>query len=158
MRPHHLLPLGALLLVAACKKDKPAEVPSALDVFPAIVMPPNASYVSKSGTKEALAVLLRTSLTTEAATNFYRAALRPPTWHLVSDSKDNKGAQTLYAESGGRPIWIRIWPDSEFNATFVQMTGAVAKLQADSTADSTVGQPANQGLVPIGPSTITRPR
>ena len=62
----------------------------------------------------------------EAAANFYRAALRPPQWRLISDSKDNQGATLLYAERDGRPIWVRVYPDSEFNATFIEMTGAVA--------------------------------
>ena len=134
MRLHRLLlPLGVVLALSACKKEKPEEVPSALDVFPAIIMPPNASYVSKSGTREALAVLLRTSFKPEAAANYYRAALRPPEWRLVSDAKDKQGATILLAERDGRPLWVRIWPDTEFNATFVQMTGAVAKLHPDST-------------------------
>ncbi|MBP2648831.1 MAG: hypothetical protein H6Q77_2455, partial [Gemmatimonadetes bacterium] len=86
MRLHRLLlPLGVALALSACKKEKPEEVPSALDVFPAIIMPPNASYVSKSGSKDALAVLLRTSLKVEQAANYYRLALRPPSWRLVSD-------------------------------------------------------------------------
>jgi len=134
MRLHRFLcPLGIVLALSACKKEKPVEVPSALDVLPEIIMPPGASYVSKSGSKDALALLLRTSMKTDAAGNYYRAALRPPAWRLVSDAKDNQGATVLYAERSGRPLWVRIWPDSEFNATFVELTGAVRSLHPDST-------------------------
>ena len=149
MRLHRLLfPLGAALALSACKKEKPEEVPSALDVFPAIIMPPNASYVSKSGSKDALAVLLRTPIKLDAAANYYRAALRPPEWHLVSDAKDNQGATILYAERDGRPLWVRIWPDSEFNATFVEMTGAVAKLHPDSTRAPSDSEAIAAGQLP----------
>ncbi len=149
MRLHRLLlPLGTVLALSACKKEKPVEVPSALDVFPAIILPPNASFVSKSGSKEALAVLLRTAMKPEAAANYYRLALRPPSWRLVGDSKDNNGATLLYAERGGRPLWVRIWPDSEFNATFVEMTGAVAKLHPDSTMAPTDSEAIAAGQLP----------
>ncbi len=167
MRLHRLLlPLGVVLAISACKKEKPEEVPSALDVFPAIIMPPNASYVSKSGTREALAVLLRTSFKPEAAANYYRAALRPPEWRLVSDAKDKQGATILLAERDGRPLWVRIWPDTEFNATFVQMTGAVAKLHPDSTRAPTDSEGVAAGqlpqpaatFVPLGPPKVVAPK
>jgi hypothetical protein len=143
-----LLPLGVAVAFSACKKEKPEEVPSALDVFPAIIMPPNASFVSKSGSKEALAVRLRTTLKPEAAVKYYRAALRPPEWRLMSDATDNQGAALLYAERGGRPLWVRVWPDSEFNATFVEMTGAVAKLHPDSTRAPTDSEAIAAGQLP----------
>ncbi len=40
--------------------------PARSTCFPAIIMPPNASFVSKSGSKDALAVLLRTTLKLDA--------------------------------------------------------------------------------------------
>ena len=155
MRPHHLLAsLGVVLALSACKKEKPEEVPSALDVFPAIIMPPNASFVSKSGSKDALAVTLRTTLTTDAAANYYRLALRPPTWRLVSDAKDNQAATVLYAEHSGRPLWVRVWPDSEFNATFVEMTGAVAQLHPDSTQAPSDSEAIATGKLPAPAATF----
>lgn len=155
MRLHHLLAsIGVVLALSACKKEKPEEVPSALDVFPAIIMPPNASFVSKSGSKEALAVTLRTTLKPDAAANYYRLALRPPTWRLVSDAKDNQGAQVLYAEHSGRPLWVRVWPDSEFNATFVEMTGAVAQLHPDSTMAPSDSEAIATGKLPAPAATF----
>ena len=155
MRVHRfLLPLGVVLAISGCKKEKPEEVPSALDVLPEIILPPNASYVSKSGTRDALALVIRTTLKVDEAANYYRSALRPPFWRLVSDAKDNQGAALLYAEHAGRPLWVRIWPDTAFNATFVELTGAVQKLHPDSTkvADdgSSAGQPAAT-FVPMAP-------
>lgn len=155
MRSRHLLAsLGVVLVFSACKKEKPAEVPSALDVFPVIIMPPNASFVSKSGTKDALAVRLRTPLQAEAAANYYRLALRPPTWRLVSDAKDNQGATVLYAEHSGRPLWVRVWPDSEFNATFVEMTGAVEQLHPDSTHAPSDSEAIATGKLPAPAATF----
>lgn len=149
-----LASLGVVLALASCKKEKPVEVPSALDVFPEIIMPPNASFVSKSGSKEALAVLLRTPLKTDQAANYYRLALRPPSWRLISDAKDNQGATVLYAERGGRPLWVRVWPDSEFNATFVEMTGAVAELHPDSTHAPSDSEAIAAGKLPAPAATF----
>ena len=155
MRFHHLLSsLGIVLALSACKKEKPEPVPSALDVFPEIIMPPNASFVSKSGSKDALALLLRTTLKLDQAANYYRLALRPPSWRLVSDGKDNQGATVLYAERGGRPLWIRVWPDSEFNATFVEMTGAVEELHPDSTQAPSDSEAIATGKLPAPAATF----
>jgi hypothetical protein len=129
----YLLPLAIVLGLSACSEKKAPEIPDVFAVFPVIIMPPGGSFVSKSGSKDALALRLRTPAKADAAANFYRAALRPPAWRLVSDSKDNQGATLLYAEHSGRPLWVRIWPDSEFNATFVELTGAVQTLHPDST-------------------------
>ena len=149
MRLHRFaLPLGLVVAFSACKKEKPVEVPSALDVFPAIILPPNASFVSKAGSKEALAVLLRTSLKPEAAANYYRAGAPAARLAPGQRREGQPGCHVLYAERGGRPLWVRVYPDREFNATFVEMTGAVAKLHPDSTKAPTDSEAIAAGQLP----------
>ncbi len=132
MRRPHLLSLAAVaLLLVACEKKQP-KIPQAIDVFSQIVLPPGASMVSQSGSEDALALLILAPGTVQQAADYYRRMLAPPAWRLVSDATE-KNAQVLYAqEQGGRPLWVRIWPDTANNGTYIQLTGAVQKLN-DST-------------------------
>jgi hypothetical protein len=135
--------LAVGLLLAACsdregdKKQEP-QLPDLGAALPNLILPANASFVSKSGSSDVLSVLLRAPGKPEAVVAFYRSFLNPPAWRLVSEGKDNAGAYVLYAEQKGPPLWIRVWPDSEFNGTFVRLTGAVASLRDDSATGSVV--------------------
>lgn len=149
MRLHpYLLPLGLVLAFSACKKEKPEEIAGAMDVFPVLVAPPNAKYVSRAGTAEALAIVLRTNIDPEATAKYYRAILRPPRWSLVSDGKDNTGMTLLYAEHANRPLWIRIWPDTGTTGSLVELTGAVAQLHPDSVAAMSDSEAIAAGKLP----------
>ena len=135
-----LLLLPALLATIACGQDKPAEakLPPIGDALPSIMVPRQSSLVSYSGSEDALSLLYRTAVPMDEAADFYRVRLAKGQWHLVSDAKDNEGAIVLHATQDGPPLWVRIWPDSEFNATFIQLSGAVRKLDSTATApDST---------------------
>jgi hypothetical protein len=133
MRRPHLLVLAMLaLMLVGCKKKQP-KVPEPIEVFSQIVLPPGSAMISQSGSEDALALLILAPGTVQQAADYYRRMLAPPTWRLVSDATE-KNAQVLYAqEQGGRPLWVRIWPDSTNNGTFIQLTGAVQKLN-DTTA------------------------
>ena len=132
--------LVALALLAACgdRKPTPVELPDLGATLPNLIMPANAGFVSRSGSKDALSILLRAPGQPEAVVKFYRSYLNPPMWRVVSDTKDAQGAHVLYAEQDGPPLWIRIWPDSATNGTFVRLTGAVQKLTRDTTRSTAV--------------------
>jgi len=131
--------LPALVVTIACGQDKPAEakLPPIGDALPSIMVPRQSSLVSYSGSEDALSLLYRTAVPMDEAAEFYRRRLSAGPWHLVSDAKDNEDAIVLHATQDGPPLWVRIWPDSEFNATFVQLSGAVRKLDSTATATET---------------------
>lgn len=144
---HRLLLLTALVCsVAGCDKTKvQAKQATVGETLPDLILPAQASFVSRSGSEDALALTVRTPLKMDAVADYYRERLTQAPWSLESDSKDNQGAIALYATRQGPPLWVRIWPDTEFNATFVQITGASVKnLKTDGVGrqiSPTGGQP-----------------
>jgi hypothetical protein len=144
---HRLLLLTALLLATAgCDKSKAQTKTATLgETLPDLILPAQASFVERSGSEDALSVTVRTPMQLDVVADYYRTRLTQAPWNLESDTKDNQGAIALHATRQGPPLWVRIWPDTEFNATFVQLTGASVKgLKADGVGQQiapTGGQP-----------------
>ncbi len=93
-------------------------------------MPPDAKFVSRSGSEDALQVTLYSPTQAASVIKYYRAVLSQGKWQLVSDMKKPDGKVVLYAEQGGRPLWVSVWPTTDSAGTMVQLAGAVV------TADS----------------------
>jgi hypothetical protein len=129
------LPLLALLALAACKGDDPkavidAKLPPLNQALPRIVLPANTAMVSYNGSEDAVSLLYRSASSRENVEGFYRVLLTREGWRLVSEATDNQGATVFHATQDGPPLWVRVWPDTAFNATYIQMSGAVRKLGA----------------------------
>lgn len=135
MRTPILLFLPALSLglgsVACGQADKPETPPEVADVFEQLLLPPNPEFVSRSGSRDALQLVLRSTATPEQVREFYRRSLAGGDWRVVSDRTDPEGVQAIYAERNGRPLWIRIAADG--TGSRVELAGAVVKLHRDST-------------------------
>ena len=94
-------------------------------VLPNLPLPPEAEFVSRAGSADALQITLFTPRGPASVTDYYRDVLSKQTWRLVSDVKGPDGTVTLYAEQDGRPMWVRIWPTSDKAGTMVELAGAV---------------------------------
>jgi hypothetical protein len=131
--------MRALLLcagLAACG-DKAPKTASLHDALPYVPLPPQATFVSKSGSADALQITVRSPAKADQITAYYRGVLQRGGWHLVSDQKDKDGATVLFAEKKGPPLWIRVLPAEDGNGTLVQLTGAVV-----TRTDSAAAKPA----------------
>jgi len=142
---HRLLLTALVIASAGCDKPK-TEVKEApiSETLPDLLMPAKASLVERSATEDALSITLRTPMKLDAVADFYRDRLSTAPWKLEADSRDNQGAVALYATRQGPPMWVRIWPDTAYNATLVQLTGASLKnLKVDGvgTQISPTGKP-----------------
>ena len=128
MRQPLLLLAALALTTAGCDKSR-AQAPEApiQETIPDLILPPKASFVSRTGTEDATAITIRTPAPMEQVANLYRDVLTKAPWKLEADSRDNEGAIALYATREGPPLWVRIWPDTEFNATLVRLAGASVK-------------------------------
>ncbi len=125
MPPPRFWPVVIGLTLVGC--DKPPQPPDSAEVFPNLPLPPNATFVSRSGGSDALQITLRSPVKAAAVAGYYRSVLSKGGWRLVSDAKDPKGAIVLLAEQKGPPLWVRISSIEDSAATLVQLTGAVVR-------------------------------
>ena len=114
----------ALLLACGSESSQP-KPPSMHRVLPNLPLPPEAEFVSRAGSDDALQITLFTPRQPASVIDYYRDVLSKQKWRLVSDLKSPDGTVTLYAEQDGPPMWVRIWPTSDKAGTMVELSGAV---------------------------------
>ena len=124
------------LLVACSSEPPPPKLPASVTVFPNLLLPPSAQFVSRSGNEETLQIRLLSAKKVDEITKYYRDLLNGKGWRLISDVKKSDGSVMLYAEQDGPPIWVKIWPTSDKLGTLVELSGAVVAKRTDSTAPS----------------------
>lgn len=119
---------AACMLVLACGSDsktpKPPEVAAA---FPTLPLPPNAQFVSRAGSEDALQLTFFSTAKTPMVAEYYRKMLSAKPWRLVNDVKNRDSSRVLYAEQAGRPMWVRVWSTSDAEGTMVELSGAAVK-------------------------------
>lgn len=131
MRYHHIA-LVALLL-AACSRDTTAKIATVGEALPGLPLPPNARFVSRAGTPNALQITFQSAWPADSAASYYRMVLSNNGWTLQSDVVDAAGAAVLYATREGPPIWIRITRTDGAPGSMIQINGAVIASPADTT-------------------------
>lgn len=136
----------ACALVIACgSKPRTPKLPDAFAVFPNLPLPPEAEFVSRAGSADALQITLFSASQTDEVTGYYRNMLSTGAWRLVSDVKKPDGSVVLYAEQNGPPLWVRIYPTSDRAGTMVELVGAALTPQKDSIkTDHSGSRPATK--------------
>jgi hypothetical protein len=137
-----IMPFVAVVVLtgfAACSPE-PAKTAKAADVFPSLPVPADAEVVSRAGSEEALQIVLRSQQSPDDIALYYRSIFTHAPWHLVSDQQSPDGSLTMYAESGGPPMWVTIRKAVGTNGTTIEISGAVAT--KPSHPDSGVRAPA----------------
>ncbi|MGN6391857.1 MAG: hypothetical protein ACTHM9_06390 [Gemmatimonadales bacterium] len=132
--------IRALILcaaLAACS-DKGAKTIAVRDALPNLPLPPGGTFVNRSGSPEALQVTLRTPVSVDNVTAYYRGVFKKDGWRLVNDARDPEGATVLFAERKGPPMWVRIWDGKDGQGTMVQLSGARVPVR-----DSVKAKPAS---------------
>jgi len=97
-------------------------------------MPPDAKFVSRAGSEDALQVTLYTPTQAATVVEYYRGTLSQGKWRLVSDMKKPDGKIVLYAEQDSRPLWVSVWPTTDSAGTMVQLAGAVVRADSAKAA------------------------
>jgi hypothetical protein len=147
MNSRYLLTLACVVVAAGCDRPKPVKTPDLAEALPDVFLPRQFSFVSRSGSEDALMLTVRTPEKMDQVADHYRYLLTRDPWKLEGDTRDAEGAIALYATRQGPPLWIRITHDTAFNATLVQLTGAVVK---DIKLDGVGRQiTPGQGAVPL---------
>lgn len=132
IRLHPLVALALILPAAACGQDEDRPIPpSVTEAFAELPFPPDPSYVGRTGGEGALTISLRSGQPYEVVLDYYRKVLAVEPWRIRSDARDGEAGRVIYAEHGGRPLWVRLRPEGTA-WTLVDLTGAVAKQVTDS--------------------------
>ena len=117
--------------LGACA-DKPPKSPTLSEALPNVPLPPDASFVGRSGGSDALQLTVRSPDAVDAVAAYYRQLLSKSPWRLVNDAKDAEGAVVLFAQQDGPPLWVRIRTAEDGKGTLVDISGAVVP-KRDST-------------------------
>ena len=132
----HLLSALCVLLLACGSESKPPKPPEVTAAFPSLPLPPDAEFISRAGSDDALQITLFSPVKTPIVTEYYRKVLSSKPWKLVSDVKSRDTSTVLYAEHGGRPMWVRVWSTSDGEGTMVELSGATVATQPVQAAES----------------------
>jgi hypothetical protein len=140
-----ILVLVLALSGAACGHDSTPKSPQFSEVLPNLPLPPNATFVSKSGGVDALQITVRSPVRVEEVADYYRHLFKTKGWRLINDAKDQEGAVVFFAEQNGPPLWVRVRSAEDGNGTLVDLTGArvTKKDSAKGSAPPTAPKPAS---------------
>jgi hypothetical protein len=117
--------------LAACG-DKTPKVAKFDEALPNVPLPPQPSFVGRSGGPDALQVMVRSPATPDSVADYYRGVFKTGSWKLVNEAKDAEGATVLLAHQNGPPLWVRIQP-ADGGGSMVELSGAVVS-RIDSVA------------------------
>src|SRR5262245_46072407 len=136
MIPSKIRAIVLCVVLAACADQRP-KIAKMSDALPNLPLPPEASFVSRSGGPDVAQVTVRSPMKVEEVTAYYRQVLKSGNWKLVNDAKDKDGATVLLAEQKGPPLWVRIRPAEDGRGTLVELSGAVVSRTDTVPAKST---------------------
>jgi hypothetical protein len=136
--------LAAVLSVTlvACG-DKPPSSPKLSDVFSRLPVPPQASFVSRSGGADAIQITVRTPLRPDVIATYYRSVFKTDEWKLINDAKDKDGAVVLFAQRQNRPLWVRVRLDKGSGGSLVDLAGAVVAEDSAKIPAAAGGKPTS---------------
>jgi hypothetical protein len=127
-----ILVLVLSLAAVACGRDAEPKPPKFSEVMPNVPLPPNATFVSKSGGGDALQLTVRSPAQADVVADYYRQLFKKEGWRLVNDAKDQEGAVVFFAEQDGPPLWVRIRNADDGRGTLVDLAGARVTQKHDS--------------------------
>lgn len=126
-----VLLVAAAVALAACS-DRTPKTAKLSQTLPKLLLPPQPSFVGRSGGPDALQVTVRSGASPDEVTEYYRKALQTGGWQLVNEAKDRDGATVLFARQKGPSLWVRIQEAKDGRGgTLVELAGAVMT-RADS--------------------------
>jgi hypothetical protein len=122
--------------LAACG-DKTPRMAKFNEALPNLPLPPQPSFVGRSGGPDALQVTVHSPASPDAVADYYRGVFKTGSWKLVNEAKDAEGATVLLAQQNGPPLWVRIQP-ADGGGSRVELSGAIL-----TKVDSAGAKPAS---------------
>lgn len=124
--------LALSLAFTACGRDEAPESPKLAEVMPNVPLPPQATFVSRSGGADAVQLTVRSPARADVVAAYYRELFKRQGWRLVNDAKDQEGAVVFFAEQDGPPLWVRIRNADDGRGSLVDLAGARVTQQHDA--------------------------
>jgi hypothetical protein len=133
------VPLLMLLLLASCERpgERVEDRELAARALEGVLAYPRSAVVSIAAGPEAAQAAFTTPAAVEHVAAWYRETLRLNGWELKSDRRMAGGSIVLYAERGGRPLWITLQGNVGGPGTSYTLVGR--HLAADSATDQRSG-------------------
>lgn len=125
MRIFKVIPVLAVIALAACNPESQPEPPQLGEVIPILPLPPEYVPVSITGSEEALQLTFVSIVDQDVIARFYRQTFTREPWTLLSDTKTSDGANVLYAEAYDSPLWVRIIRTPGAPGSTIQLSGAL---------------------------------
>lgn len=141
--------LAGLLALGACGGDDQPKQATVNQAMPNLPLPPNAEYVSRSGSADALQLVFQSAATPEFVVGYYRDVFSNGGWNLVSDLRQPDSTQVLYAEQSGRPMWVRIKPTGQ--TTRIELMGAIPGADSAYARAAKAARDTTNTMRPIQP-------
>jgi hypothetical protein len=114
---------ACLLALGACGGDEQPKQASVNQTMPNLPLPPNAEFLSRSGSADALQLVFQSAATPDFVAGYYRNIFSTGGWSLVSDLRQPDSTLVLYAEQSGHPMWVRIKPTGQTSR--IELMGAI---------------------------------
>lgn len=115
-------------------------MPSVPAAFPELLFPAGGVLKERAGSEDALQLVFHAPGSPEQLATSYRARLGSAPWRIISDTRSGEST-IIYAESNGRPVWVRIAPEPNVG-TRVELNGAVLVRSDSALADSAASDSA----------------
>jgi hypothetical protein len=133
MSPIPRIMLVGSFALAACGRADAPKPPSLAEVLPNVPLPPQPTFVSRSGGADALQLTVRSPVAAEVVTSYYRQLFKRTGWRLVNEAKDRDSAVVFFVEQDGPPLWVRIRKADDGHGSLVEIAGARVSEKRDTT-------------------------
>jgi hypothetical protein len=143
----------AIAVLAGCRERPKGPTARLQDALPYLPLPPDPVFVSRSGSEDAIQVVLTTHLSVDSTIVYYRTLLSQGGWTITGNQPSGDGGRTLLATRGQQPLWVMIIPDPAGNGTRVSINGAVVAKAAEGAGRLPAGAAISDSTKRPAPAT-----
>ena len=122
-----LASLVTLVLLASCERagEGASDRELAAEALKGVLVYPGSAAVSVAAGQDAAQATFTTPRALQVVAAWYRETLKLNGWHVKGDQLMPDGSHTIYAERGGRPLWITLQRSVGGPGTTYTLVGAI---------------------------------
>jgi hypothetical protein len=122
-----LASLITLVLLASCERagEGASDRALAAEALKAVLVYPGSAAVSAAAGQDAAQATFTTPHAVQVVAAWYRETLKLNGWRVKGDQLMPDGSLAIYAERGGRPLWITLQRNGGGPGTTYTLVGAI---------------------------------